>query len=247
MVFGGAHPGKAFDGVVGDEVDFGADCFGAFGEDAGLFEVVVDVLDEDILEGEVLLLTRVPVAKGFEEFVYAPALVDGHDLGADFVGGSVEGDGEPDLAWVVGEFFDLRNEAGGGDGEVAGTDVKAFGGGDEFDCFEQIGEVGEGFAHTHEDEVVDAGSGHFFSKEDLGGDFAGSEVAGEAEQSRGAEFAGKGAADLGGDAEGEAVRLLAVEGGGGGDEHAFDEAAVGELEEEFASGVLRALGADEFG
>ena len=53
-------------------------------------------------------------------------------------------------------------------------------------------------------------------EEDLAGDFARVEVAGEAVEAGGAELAAVGAADLGGDAEGAAVGRLAVEGGEAG-------------------------------
>ena len=239
---GGAFPGEAFDVVVGDEVDLGAGGGGAFDEEAGFVEVVVDAFDEDILEGELLFLLRVPVAEGVHEFIDAPLLVHRHDLVAHVVAGAVEGNGEADLLRVVGEFSDLRDESGSGDGEVPGADVQSPIGGDDLDGLEEMGEVGEGFAHAHEDDVVDLFSADFLGEEDLSGDFVGGEIAREPVESGGAEFAAVGAADLGGDAEGAAVGLGSVEAGGGGDEDALDVAAVVEAEEELAGGVFGALG-----
>ena len=43
---------------------------------------------------------------------------------ADLVGGAVERNGEADLLRVVGELADLRDQAGGGNGEVARAEVE---------------------------------------------------------------------------------------------------------------------------
>ena len=113
VVFGGTFPLEAFHGVVGDEVDEGTHALGPLGEDAGLFEVVIHSFDEDILEGEALLFLGDPIAECVEEFVEAPAVVHRHNFRAHFVGGAMKGNRESDLAGVVREFFDLRDEAGG--------------------------------------------------------------------------------------------------------------------------------------
>ena len=81
----------------------------------------------------------------------------------------------------------------------------------------------------------------------MGDDFVGGEVSGEPEETRGAKFASEGAADLRGNAEGEAIGFVAIESYRGGDEDALDEAAVVELEEEFAGGVVGALGLSDGG
>ena len=121
---GGAFPLESLDGIVGDEVDFCADGAGVAGEDFCLGEGVVDSLDEDVFEGEFLFFGGVPVGEGVHELGNGVFFIHRHDLGANFVGGSVEGDGEADLLGVTGEFTDLEGEAGGGDGEVAGAEVE---------------------------------------------------------------------------------------------------------------------------
>ena len=45
----------------------------------------------------------------------------------------MERDGEADLLRVLGELSDLRDEAGGGDGEVARAEVQGLLAGDEGD------------------------------------------------------------------------------------------------------------------
>ncbi len=52
----GAGPLEALDGVVGNEVDLGADGGGALGEDLGVLGVGVDTIDEDVFEGDLLVL-----------------------------------------------------------------------------------------------------------------------------------------------------------------------------------------------
>ena len=141
------------------------------------------------------------------------------------------------------------------------------GGVQDFERGDQVVVVGEGFAHAHNDDVVDEarmagdGLGRFaegfafggvgqgfapaFHGEDLFHDLVDVEVAFPAIEAAGAEFAAVGAADLGGNAQGMAVAGLAVEGGVGGDENAFDEGAVREFPEKFLGGVMRALFAGE--
>ena len=45
------------------------------------------------------------------------------------------------------------------EGDVAGTDPEPIWGKDGVEGGEEVGEVGQGFPHTHENEVVDASSG----------------------------------------------------------------------------------------
>ncbi len=158
----------------------------------------------------------------------------------------MEGDGEADLGRLAGQLPDLRGEAAGGDGDVARADVEAPGGIDDADGAEEVGQVGQRLAHAHEDDVVDPLAALFFDGEKLVDDFGRVEVAGEAVEAARAEFAAVSAADLGGDAGGAAVGGFAVKRGRRGDEDGLDQVAVGEAEEELASGVLRAEDADDF-
>ena len=103
----GAFPGKALDGVVGDEVDVGVHVEGDVAEFLGLVEGVVDVLDEDKLEGDHAALALAESFDGGDEFSEGVGRVDGHDLLANFVGRSVEGNGEADAKWFFGEAQDF--------------------------------------------------------------------------------------------------------------------------------------------
>jgi hypothetical protein len=232
-----AFPGQAFDGVVGDEIDFGFDTAGAFHQRSRLLQAVIDAGDENVFEGEALFVMLLPIRQGFEELIERVFLVYRHDLVSHLIAGTVKGDREADLQGDVGEFFDLRGEAAGGDGHAACADTDAPVCIEDFDGPGEIGVVCEGFTHAHEDNVVDALAGVGFGMDNLFDDFGGGEVAGEAGEATGTEFAVVGAADLAGDAEGEAIRFLAVEGWRGGDQNGLDKTSVVKLEEEFLSGI----------
>ena len=203
---GRAFPVESVDGVVGDQVHLGAQAAGVAGEQLGLVERVVDALDQDVFQGEFLFLEAIPVVERGEQVGQRVALVDRHDLVADLVGGAVERDREPDLLRVLGELADFGDQSGGRDGEVARSDVEPPGGGEDGDRGEHGVEIGERFAHAHEDQVIDPLSGEHLGGQHLAGDFPGVEVAGEAGQAGGAELATVGATDLGGDAQGATVR-----------------------------------------
>ena len=191
-----ALPLEAFDSIVGDEVDLCFQTFGPLGEQVGLFEGIVDSFDEDVFEGELLLLAGGPVVERVEEIGEGPLIVHRHDPAPHFIGSAVEGDREADLLGVLGEFLDLWCQTGGGDGEAAGADVEAPGRGDGLDGGEEVGEVGQRFAHTHEDEVVDLFTAQLFREQDLPRNFSGGKIAREAIESGGAEFASVGATYL---------------------------------------------------
>ena len=140
---------------------------------------------------------------------------------------------EPDLQRFVGQLPDLRRESAGGNGDVAGADVQAPGRIDDPDGADHVGEVGQRFAHAHEDDVVDLFAARLFHREELLHDLARLEVAGEAVQPARAKFAAVGAADLGGDADRAPVGGLAVERGRGGNEDRLDEIAIRQPERNF--------------
>ncbi len=252
-----AFPGEAFDGVVGDEVDVGVEVGGDFGEGFGLFERVVDVLDQDELEGEHAAVALGEEFDGGEKFFERPAFVDRHDLLADFVGGAVEADGEAELDVFLGEAFDGGNYAGGGDGDAAGAEMERPFGVYDFEGGEEVVVIGQRFAHAHDDDVVEGGNfgagargaGVFEEAdlEELGNDFAGGEIAFPSIESGGAEFAAERATDLGGDADGFAGLLDADAFLGDADNDGFDEGAVAELEEEFVGDVAGFLGEEVAG
>jgi hypothetical protein len=268
--FGGALPGEAVDVVIGDEIDFGVQAAGEAGEWGGVGGVIVDAGDEDVFEGEHASFSALIGFAGGGEFREGILAIDGHDPAANVVRGAMEGDGQTELFGFSGQSPDLRGEAAGGDGDLAGADGAAPRGIEDAERDEELFIVGQGFAHAHDDQVVDAtavlvrvgwrggsvrgrrvggirlGAKEPFGGEDLADDFGGVEVAFPSVDSAGAEGATIGAADLGGDAEGVTVAGLAVEGGVGWDQNAFDEVPIAETPEEFPGGIGGALVTGEF-
>ena len=236
-LFRGAFPGKPLHGVVRDEVDFGVQALGDLHEMGCVFQRVVYVPDEDVFQRGHLVPVFSPFLQSGDELGKRPFFVDRHDLAAYFVRGSVQGDSQPYLPGVGGQFFQARHESGGGDGDMARAYFQPAVGGDDFQSVMQVVKVGEGFPHSHENEVVDPFPGNGFRGEYLSGDFPRGEVAPEPQQAGSAEFAAEGAAHLGGDAEGGPVCLFSVLRNGGGDDDGFHQTAVFHPGEEFARGT----------
>ena len=220
--FGRAFPREAFDGVVGDEVDFGAKFFGVLGKETGFFGHVVDAIDENVFKGDDFVFLGDVICAGVEEFVQRISFVDGHDFSAHGVGGSVQGDGQLQLFGLVGEFANAGDESTRGHGDMARADVESPWGVDDFDGGHEVFVIGKGFAHAHENEVVDFFAAVAFGFDNLGDYFRGGEVAAKALESARAKFASVGAAKLGGNAECVSIGFFSVEGGRCGDEDAFD-------------------------
>ena len=149
-VFGGAFVGKSFDFVVGDEVDLGLESFGVLGQEAGLIGAIVDACEENVFEEDQFFTSSDKGIAGSEETFHGIAFIDGHDLIADLIAGGVEGEGEAEGEGVVSEFFDLGSKPAGGDGDVAGAHADVGWGDEEIEGREEIGEIGERFAHAHE-------------------------------------------------------------------------------------------------
>jgi len=141
-VFGGSFVGKSFDFVVGDEVDLGVESFGVLGEEAGLIGTIVDTCEENVFKEDQFFTSSDKGIAGSEETFHGITFIDGHDLIADLIAGGVEGESETEGEGVVREFFDLRGEAAGGDGDMAGAHADVGGGDEEIEGGEKIGEIG---------------------------------------------------------------------------------------------------------
>ena len=123
----------------------------------------------------------------------------------------MQGDGQSNLKWLIGEVADAGYEAAGGDRHLASSKADAPRGIQDFDSLHEVPVVGHRLAHPHEDEVVDPLTGDLLGKEDLGDDLIGTQVALPSVKTTRAELAPVGTADLRGDTEGTSVGLLSVE------------------------------------
>ena len=246
-VFGGSFVGEAFNFVVGDEVDLGVESFGVLGEKAGLFGTIVDACEKNVFEEDKFFTSGDKGIAGGEEAFHGITFIDGHDLIADLIAGGVKGEGEAEGEGVVSEFFDLGSEPAGGDGDVARAHADVGWGDEEIEGREEIGEIGERFAHAHEDKIVGSASSDPGGFENLADDFGGGEISAPAIESAGAEAATVGTTNLAGDADGESGTARAGFAEGGGDENGFDERSIAKFPEKLSGGVLGALDGDGFG
>ena len=106
--FGGTFVGKAFDFVVGNEVNLGKKTAGVLGKEGGLFRRIVDSCQENIFEEDLFLFGTDKNVTGLEESVEGVTFVNRHNLVADRIAGGMEREGETKLERVVGELLDLR-------------------------------------------------------------------------------------------------------------------------------------------
>ena len=108
----------------------------------------------------------------------------------------------------------------------------------------QVGEIGERFAHSHEDNVADRVARLVFCRHDLPYDFSGTEIASESRKTARAEFAVVSTPNLARNAKSDPSAALAVKVGIRRDFHCFDETPVVETEKKFSGGVLGTSQAD---
>src|SRR2546421_3514147 len=158
----------------------------------------------------------------------------------------MERNGETALEWFVGQLADLRCESTRRNGDMPRADLEAPGGVDDSDRAHDVGEVGQRFAHSHEDHVVDPFARRFLDYEQLLHDLARIQVPRKSFEPARAELAAIGAANLGRDANRPAVGAFAVERRRGRDEDRLDQASIAEAEEELSGRVLRSQHANGF-
>ena len=195
-------------------------------EEPGLGGIGIDAVNKNVFQGDFLVLTLRPVAEGLEQVLDGPLAIDRHDPVAHVVAGPVKRDCQADLLGMIRQLADLGHESGGRNGEVAGADSKAPGRGNQFKGLEKLGQVGEGFSHSHEDDVVDLLSAEFLGEKNLPGDFVRGEIAGESIKPGSAELAAKGTTNLGRDTERTPIGTFAIESRGGGDKNTFNVAPI---------------------
>src|SRR5204862_8067437 len=169
-----------------------------------------------------------------------------HYLVSHVVGRSVNVNVEPALERFVCQFSNLGRESTGGDGDVARADLETPGRVDDPNGANDVGEIGQRFAHPHEDDVVDPLAARFFYREQLLHDLARIKVPRKSVETARAKFTAISAADLGGNANGAAVRGRAIKRRRSGDQDRFDEVSIAEPKEKFSRRVLRAENADGF-
>jgi len=154
-------------------------------------------------------------------------VVDLHDAASDVIVGCMETDRQVHLARFLGEGVDLRDDAGGADGDVSGSDLQTMRIIDDVDEPHRLVVVVEGFADAHDDDMADPLTDDFLNGEDLLDHLAGRQVALFLLQAGGTEGTADVAAQLRGDADAVAI-VVAHQNG-------LDDVAVIELQQELLS------------
>src|SRR5207247_2139318 len=138
---------------------------------------------------------------------------------------AVQRDREPDLTRLLGEHANLRRKSAGGDRDVPRAEPDSPRGIDDVDGTDEVREIRQRLAHSHEDKVAHALAGETLGLDDLADDFAGREIAREAIQPARAKLAAIGTAYLRAHAKCASIARFAVERGRRRDEDALDEVA----------------------
>ena len=88
--FRGSRPRESFHGIIGNQIHLGPEVAGDAGEMGRLFQRVVDVFDQDILEGNDLAFGGAIRLEGWDQGVERVFAIDGHDSFPHGIGGAVQ-------------------------------------------------------------------------------------------------------------------------------------------------------------
>ena len=182
----------------------------------GMLHVVVDVIEQHILHGHPAAvgvgLGQIAAYPG-KEGLDVVLVVDRHDLGTQLVVRCMQGDGQGNVD-LVSQHIQRRHHTGGGESDAALGDAEAEVIHHQLHGRYHVGEVEQRLTHAHHHHVGDGAlaAHHFGGTPHLADDLGDFQVAVEPLLGGGAEGAGQGAAHLGGDAQGSAVRFRNVDG-----------------------------------
>ena len=165
--------------------------------------VIIDTAKQDVLEGQPLAIAEREVAQSRDQLFDGPLPGDGHDLCAQRFAGRVQRHGQFGPNRLSSEIRDARHDARSRHGHARLRNANALR--QQPHRLHKVVVVQKGFALSHENEI-DAvalrldllGAEH---SQDLAHDFAGGQVAMQAQKSSHAEGALDGAAYLAGDAD----------------------------------------------
>lgn len=130
------------------------------GDLLGVLASVVFTWNQDVFDADFVAAILGPLEQSIAHLRKVVLAVDGHDLGAIGIVGSVEGEGDAQAVPAfardfAGEAVDAVDAAHGRDGDVAGWDVRAVVIAEDFDRGDDVLDIVHGFAHAHKDDVVD--------------------------------------------------------------------------------------------
>ena len=86
---------------------------------------IVHACDQNVFERKTLLLMSTVVVAGRKQCLNVITAVYWHDSIANFVSGTVQRNGQPNLQRFFGQFANLRRQTAGRNRDVAGADAEA--------------------------------------------------------------------------------------------------------------------------
>lgn len=119
----------------------------------------------------------------------------------------------------MSQLLDLWGKAACRDGDMAGSHADSGRRDEKVEGLEQVGQVGQGFTHPHEDQIIRSATGNPGGLDHLPDDFAGCQITTPTIDPAGAKTATIGATDLARNAQGEARAAVAGGAQGGWNEN----------------------------
>ena len=112
LVLIGFHERGIIDGVVLDHIDqVRGDAAVDLDQVVGIFNRIVDVFEEDVFEGDVVLGLLVEIIQRFDQYINIVALVDRHDGIPLFIAGRMQGKCQVETDLVITQLANLLGNA----------------------------------------------------------------------------------------------------------------------------------------
>lgn len=127
---------------------------------------IVNAVEHEILDHHLVALHGVAPCNGFSQLIERIAFGQRDDGFAGGLIGTVKTECEIDFGEPFGQAYHAVAHANGGNENPGRRTVEVIGRGQQVDGVGKVGLVVKGFAHSHEDNVVEAG---LFGRENLSG------------------------------------------------------------------------------
>ncbi len=200
---------------------------------------IVHIRDQDVFKREVLLLMSFVVVTSRKQCLDIVTAIDRHDSISNFVGGTVQRNGQPNLQRLLGKFANLRRQSAGRDRDVPGADAETPLRVNDPDRSQHVVEVSERLAHPHEHNVVDLFTSRALNCDELIDYFVWAQIARKTFQTARAEFAPVRTAHLGRNTNRPTVRLSTVKSERRGNQNRFDQIFVDQAKKKFPRRIVR--------
>ena len=193
------------DFVVTNQVDIGVNSLCMEGEFFGVFGTIIDAPEQDVFQSDFSTGSCEPLVARIEQFIDRAEFCPGNDLASERIVRRVKAEGECDGDLEIAELSYRCGKANGRNRDPSRADAEAPRRIERANRVRNGGVIGEGLAHTHEDDMRNAiDTLKPTELVDLLKDLASRQVAFESADSRGAKLASNGTSKLTRDARGSA-------------------------------------------